>query len=93
MNMWLWLCAVKDLARVGDVADLSVDGSTRLAVPYLQRARPPVRLALAREADPFQSVRLGRATRHPRCDLSPRAETQFGQDAFDVAVGCAFGDN
>lgn len=45
------------------------------------------------ESDPRRGFRLGRATRHPRCDLSARAETQFGQDAFDVAVGCAFGND
>src|ERR1700756_183029 len=31
--------------------------------------------------------------RHPRRDLRPRAESELGQDAFDMTVGGSFGDD
>jgi hypothetical protein len=34
-----------------------------------------------------------RAARHPCGDLRSRGETQLGEDAFDMAVGRAFGDD
>ena len=57
--------------------------------PYCEQP-PPV---LDRRSNRTDRRRSGCAPRHPCRDLSPGTETQFGQDAFDVAVCGSFGDD